>query len=365
MSEPIRHRRSATLKDVAELAGVSTATIARVMHKKGYVSESTRIAVEAALAQSGYRVNAVAQGLRKQRTFMIGHVLKRIAANPFFAEVALGAQEEAFRSDCGVVLANTQADAERERQAVEMLIQRRVDAIIFTTWTDERNVRVAVEAGVPVVQVQRVGDVETHTVTADNYSGALDATAHLLSLGHRRIAFIGVDPYAELSNVDDGPVPVTHRVIERDRLNGFLDAHNVAGVKPFDELIDLQGSYYSVEHARVVVKRLLTLPPHHRPTAVFATSDMIAAGVLQEIYAHGLRIPSEISVVGFDDTLSTLFAPPLTTVEQPMREIGQAAARLAIHSLQEAGGSQPFRHEQLTTTLVLRESTGPVSGIWS
>lgn len=330
------------------------------MHKNGYVSEQTRIVVEEALAKSGYRVNAVAQGLRKQRTFMLGHVLKRIAPNPFFAEVALGAQEEAARSGCGVVVANTQGDAERERLGVEMLIQRRVDAIIFTTWSDESNVRLAVEAGVPVVQVQRVGDVESHSVTVDNYRGSYDAVEHLIAFGHRRIAFIGVNPSTGDAAIDGVLIPVKHRVIERDRLHGYLDALNAHDVPVHDELVDLKGSYYAVQYAREVMRRFLSLPLERRPTAVFATSDMLAAGVLQEIDAHGHRVPRDLSVIGFDDTYATFLAPPLTTVEQPMHEIGKAAARLAIGTLHEADGPHENHSERLTTRLIVRDSTGPV-----
>jgi DNA-binding LacI/PurR family transcriptional regulator len=352
-------RTSATLKDVARMAGVSTATIARVLHNKGYVAKGTRRAVEAALEESGYQINAVAQGLRIRRTFTLGHVLQRIAPNPFFAEVALGAQQEADRQGCGVVVVNTQGDPEREKLGVETLIRRRVDAILFTTWADEANVGRAVAAGIPVVQVERFADVETHRVTVDNQVGAREAVEHLLNLGHRRIAFIGVSPNPVAHPNPDVTIPPKHRRIERERLAGYLEALDASDVLEREWLIDLEGTYYSTDHARAVVCRWLERPVEQQPTAIFATCDMLAAGVLQELYAHGLRVPDDISVIGFDDTYACYLSPPLTTVEQPTHEIGQAAARLAIATLSHTDGADQHRTERLVTRLVVRESTAP------
>src|SRR3954453_9323769 len=139
MNGSVSTRRQATLKDVATLAGVSTATIARVLHNNGYVAEATRRIVEDGLAQSGYRLNGVARGLRRQRTFLLGHVLQSIAPNPFFATVALSAQQEAEKHGWGIILCNTQSNSTAKRSAVETLLRQRVDAILFTTVTNEAN----------------------------------------------------------------------------------------------------------------------------------------------------------------------------------------------------------------------------------
>jgi LacI family transcriptional regulator len=353
-------RRDATLKDVAKLAGLSTATVARVLHNTGYVAPETRRAVEAALAESGYRVNAIAQGLRTQRTFVLGHVLKSIAPNPFYATVALGAQQEAATSGCGVIVFNTQGDAAAERSAVETLLRQRVDAILFTTVTDDENVELALAAGTPVVQVERVGTVRTHAVIVDDRHGARQATEHLIGLGHQRVAFIGVDP--ELPLVDGARRPVTgepeRRSIDRDRLAGYRDALSAHGLPIDPTLIDLGDTYYSPERGRAVTRRLLALAPSRQPTAIFAGCDLLAAGVLQELYAQGLRAPEDLSVVGFDDTFAPQLAPALTTVAQPMLALGHLAARLALNAVGD--GSEPsVRIERLTTELVVRDSTGP------
>lgn len=347
-------RKVATLKDVAARAGVSTATVARVLHANGYVADETRRLVDAAIADTGYQLNAVARGLRLRRTFTLGHVLQSISPNPFFAGVALGVEEAAAAHGCGVLLANTQGDPERERLGVETLLRRRVDAILFTTVADEANIRLALDAGTAVVQVERVSPIPTPAVTVDNATGAAEATAHLLALGHRRIAYIGVDPQAAPASA----LPTARRVVERERLAGYLGALRRHGVPVEDALIVLHESYYALDETRRAVHRLLQTPPAARPTAIFAACDMMAAAVLQEAYHQGLRIPDDLSVVGFDDTHASFLTPPLTTVAQPMIAIGQAAARLALDALQNGGAAAEPRTERLAARLIVRASTG-------
>jgi DNA-binding LacI/PurR family transcriptional regulator len=345
--------RPARLKDVAERAGVSVSTVARVLHDNGYVSPSTREAVDAALAECGYQINTVAQRLRKQRTAEIGHILDSISPNPFFAGVALGTERGAAEYGCTVLFSNTHGDADLERSGVEALLQRRVEAILFTTVTDERNVELALSAGAVVVQVERVSDVPTHAVTVDNYRGAFDATEHLLRLGHRRVACLGVDPDLRAAG---GAAP-HRRVVERERLSGYYDALRSFGLEVDEELVTLGPTYYDVPDVRAAVRRWLQLPAGRRPTAIFATCDIMAAGVLQEAHVSHLRVPDDLSLVGFDDTYASHLTPPLTTVRQPMEELGRVAVRLAMTS-RESAATVPLR-ERLTTQLIVRESTAP------
>ncbi len=344
---------SATLKDVAEAAGVSTATVARVIHERGYVAPETRAHVQSAIRATGYRLNVVAQGLRTRRTLVLGHLLLALSPNPFFATIALGVEEEAARRGCGVIIANTQEDPELERLAVETLIRRRVDAIVFTTVRDEQTMHAAIAASIPVVQVERSRLATVSSVTIDNYEGAFEAASHLIELGHRRIAFIGEDPDKRGAHVEPGL-----RLIERERLDGYRDALVQHGL-PFDlKLVDLGGRYYDLDHTRMVAGRWLDQTI--RPTAIFAACDLMAAGVLQEAYARGLHVPRDLSIVGFDDTLAAQLTPPLTTVVQPMIETGRLAAAIAIEAAEAHGHatSEP-RVERLTTHLVVRESTAP------
>jgi LacI family transcriptional regulator len=346
----------ATLKDVARLAGVSTATVARVIHNQGYVSSEARVAVEAAIEATGYRINAVAQGLRRQRSLVIGHVLRAIAPNPFFANIALGVDEEAARFGCGVLTTNTQEDSQMERDAVETLLRRQVDAILFTSVRDLHNLELAADAGIPVVQVERVSIPSLPGVVADNHQGTLAAIDHLISLGHRRIAFIGESSETR----GDG----YSRRVERDRLTGYREGLAAHGIATDEALVDIDGAYFDAEHARAVTRRMLEL--NDPPTAIFAACDHLACAVLQELYAQNIRVPDEMSVIGFDDTIAANLSPPLTTVAQPAIELGQVAVRMALDLIEQRsnGASEPNYPLQpcLRTELIVRESTGPAPG---
>lgn len=350
--------RRATLKDVAELAGVSTATVARVLHGNGSVADETRRIVEAAVAETGYQINAIAQGLRRQRSATIGHLLHGIIPNPFFAGVALGVEQEALRHGCGVLMVNTDGDAGRERLGVETLIRRRVDGILFTTPTHEDNVRLALAAGMPVVQVERMTVADTPAVTVDNLVGARAAVEHLIDLGHRRIAYVGAAPRGMQERAGAARWPD----VEQERLSGYRGALHDHGL-PIDETLIGLGRYYAREardrpnDGYVWMRRFLQR--EDPPRAVFATSDLLAAGALQAIYERSLRVPDDVSVVGFDDTYAPYFAPPMTTVEQPMVEIGHAAARLLFQSLSGPDGPAGERVVRLPTRLIVRGSSGP------
>jgi len=351
----VKLSRRATLRDVALRAGVSTATVARVLHGRGYVAADTRQAVERALGETGYSLNLLAQGLRRQRTGIFGHVLHAIYPNPFYAEVALGVEQEAMAHGYSVLAYNVQGDPGRERAGVQTLIQRRVDAIIFTTPIDAENVRLALAAGIPVVQVERPTPVPTPVVLLDNYVGTTAAMEHLILLGHRRIAFIGAGFERQ-----EAPPPWS---IEEQRFYGYRDTLGRHGM-PFERDWVGLGQYYSLEADASAndgyrfSAQLLDLSP--RPTAILAACDLLAAGVLQAAYERRLRIPGDLSVVGFDNTLAPCLSPPLTTVAQPMLQIGQAATRLALGQVQgeEQHGAPAV---SLPLRLVVRASTGPVA----
>ena len=350
-------KKNKTLKDVARVAGVSTATVARVLHNKGYIAGDTRTRVAAAIQETGYRINAVARNLRKQRTVSIGHIVTSILPNPFYAGVALGAEQEASRQGWSILMINAQDDAQRERLGVETFIQQRVDAILFTTPTSEANVRLALDAGVTVVQVERPTSLATHTVVVDNYAGTVEAVEHLIAYGHRRIAFVGGDPALY-------PEKFFGRYVEEERFAGYRDTLGKYSL-PLDKRLIILG-LYSSSNVAAPCDHYISLKPllqsDDRPTAVII-SDMQAVCLLQELYACALRIPEDISVIGFDDTYAPYFAPPLTSVQQPMLEIGKAAVRLALkHSLEEAASDhRTFEQVKLSTRLILRSSTGPVS----
>jgi LacI family transcriptional regulator len=352
--------KNTTLIEVAERAGVSIATVSRVLRNNGYVAPATRKRVEEAIRATGFRVNAVAQGLRSQRTFTIGHLMQSIAPNPFFAQVALGVENEARRSGYSVLLFNVNGNPQFEAEGVNRLIERRVDAILFTTAVDAANVATAVAAGIPVVQIERYTPVPTHMVRVDNFSGSAAATRHLIELGHTDIAYIGVDP-TKGSTTTGYP---GHREVDEQRMCGYTETMALHGLPVKHNLIRICRSYGAVGDiaeapAEAYEAARALLAEHPRPTAIFATYDIFAAGVLQAVYEAGLRVPADVSVIGFDNTYAPYLAPQLTSVAQPMLDIGRTAARIVVQTLQEEEPPPSLRTEVLSTRLVVRASTGP------
>jgi DNA-binding LacI/PurR family transcriptional regulator len=344
--------RPATLAQVAQLAGVSTATVARVIKSSGYVSTEARGRVEAAISAKGYRPNAIARGLRQRRSFTVGHILTSITINPFFVNVAHWAEEEALKHGYKTFFFNHNGSRERERLGIEQFIERRVDAVLFTNAWAEENVNLLTEANIPAIQLERVATVTAPSLRVDNKVGAIEAMQHLFAFGHRRIAFIGGDP--NLTRRPDG----YNKSVEIERLTAYRNAMREAGLRVDPGFVKL-GHYYRIEeggtgiegyrHARVV------LGLRNRPTAIFATCDILAAGVLQAIYDAGLRVPDDISLIGFDDTIGVYLTPQLTTVAQPMEELGRLGFQMALAAIEGRPNPSPG---PLKSRLVIRHSTG-------
>ncbi|WP_029074828.1 LacI family DNA-binding transcriptional regulator [Kaistia adipata] len=348
--------RSATLLDVAREAGVSRATVARVLSAGGYVGEETRLRVEEAVRLTGYRPNVMARSLRTQRTYTIGHITAEFTQNPFFAHVARSIEREGLAHGYKTFLYNQDGSDAHERAGVEQFIERRVDAVIFTYPRDPQSLAMLRAAAMPVVQIERDLTADTDAVLVDNYAGAAAGMAHLLQLGHRRIAFIGGDP-------DLHPRSSRRpRSVEEERLDAYRDA--LAGVgASIDEKLIWLGRYYEPDNGINIagyraMKALLELP--ERPTAIFTGCDVLAAGALQALYEANLRIPDDMSVVGFDDTTARILAPRLTSVAQPMTELGKTALQLALTQIDNSG-VEP-QTIILSPHLIVRNSTAPLRG---
>jgi DNA-binding LacI/PurR family transcriptional regulator len=352
--------RNATLKDVAARAGVSTATVSRVLHNHGYVSAAARERVEAALRESDYRLNTVAQELRRRRTIALGLIVQGLE-NPVFAEVTMGVERAAAEQGFNVLLFNARGSAELERRHVETLLRRRVDGIVFTAVLRAEHVRIARAAGVSVVQVARRVDEEAAAVVIDGHAGAVQAMEHLLGLGHRAIAYLG-DPYGFFG--DPSPFPEGGGAV-RERFAAYREGLAGVGVAPKPSwLVEGEfprdpGGWGSVETGAGHMRRLLAQAPEL--TAVFAASDILAAGALQELYRQGVRVPADLSLVGVDDSFARHLSPPLTSVRYPMFDLGMQAASIAIEQLDGDGGEPA--HVVLPMELAVRESTAlPRSG---
>lgn len=348
--------KSATLIEVAKLAGVSTATVNRVLKQQGYISEEAREKVLAAVAATNYRPNVVARNLRTQRSQTIGLMLTAITVNPFFVGVAHAVEAAAIAAGYRVVIFNHGGSDSYERHGVETFIAQRVDAVLFCTAANPANVELLAGAGIPAIEIERSLTETARFVRVNNYVGARAAIDHLVGLGHRRIAFVGGDPALYPQDA------ARRRSVEEDRLAAYRDGMAAHGLAMQADYVRL-GQYYDLAsdgsgaEGRAHAEALLALPTP--PTAIFATCDILAVGVLQTLYKAGKRVPHDLSVVGFDDTLAPYLAPQLTTVAQPIAELGRQGfemARAAIDKRDMQG------EVVLDAGLVIRQSTGPAPG---
>ena len=324
------------MKEVARAAEVSVATVSHVINRTRFVSPALAERVRLAMQDLGYTPDATARSLRIRRTQTIG-LLVPDNSNPFFAELSQVIEEAGFEAGYTTILGNSAEQADRERRYVEALVAKRVDGLIIAPSRDDDGTLEAILAPskVPVVVIDR--DVHlpgADVVLYDSEAGSHAATRYLLGLGHRRISFVA------------GPADVEPAAA---RLRGFLRALAEAGVAP-GAVVDADFHYRG---GLAAADRLLA--SGERPTAIFAANDLMAAGVLRALAARGLRVPDDISVVGFDDApLAEMVSPALTTVRQPLQEMAQTAVSMLLQRIGgESGGP---RRRVLTTELVVRES---------
>jgi len=324
-----------TIRDVAARAGVSVATVSKVINNRYGVASDTTARVQAVIDELGYEASLVAQSLRNHRTNVIGILVADL--EPFSTELLKGAADAIRYSGFELVIYSAGGHARDrvgwERRYLSRLSGTLIDGAVLVTPTV-----VDVNYGAPIVAIDpHTGQSGLPTVVSDNLRGAQLATGHLLSLGHRRIAMLTGRPDLESAQL---------------RERGYREALRAAGVSVDESLIRL-GAYdseVSLEQARL----LLTAPDP--PTAVFAANDMSAIATIEVATELGLRVPADLSVVGFDNIPeSTLCAPPLTTVEQPIRKMGERSIELLLSLIR--GEKLQATHITLATNLVIRQST--------
>jgi LacI family transcriptional regulator len=331
-----------TLKQLGHLAGVHPSTVARVLNgdPRQRVSEDVRLRILALAAEHGYQPNHLARSLRTKRSHVVGTLIPDIA-NPFFALLFRGIEDALAEHDVSVILANTDDDPCREERGVAMLRGRQVDGLILATARRRDPVieRLTAER-VPLVLVNRHTDpLAANSVVPADYTGSITAVAHLVGLGHRRIAHI--------AGSDEMSTGAT-------RLTGYVDALASHGIA-YDPDLVLQGSYRE-SGGYEAARALLALP--EPPTAIFAVNDLAAAGVIRAVREAGLEVPQDVSVVGFND-LSTVAptTPSLTTLHLPLHAMGMAAAERLLAQIQ---GRTTFAEPVIMpVTLMARGSTGP------
>ncbi len=327
-----------TMADIARRAGVSVSTVSRALAGSPLVTAATRQRIARLAGDAGYVLNQVAQGLRLQRSRQLLVILPSIA-NPFFAEVVLGVEEEAQARGYGVLVGNTSGAPEREAALGRHLQTGVVDGLLVLMGRIPSVLSDIAAAHRVVAISERVPGSGIATVTIDNAAAAQEAVEHLIALGHRRIAHIAGRARSNVA---------------LQRIKGYRAALQAAGIAPDEALIALGD--FSVASGEAAMRRLLAIEP--RPTAVFCGNDEMAIGVIRAARARGLHVPGDLSVVGFDDVpLAAAYDPPLTTVQQPRHEMGRAAAALLIDQL--ADEHHPRDDAPLPHRLVVRDSTAP------
>src|SRR5512133_1465261 len=272
----------ATIREVAESAGVSYATVSHVINNTRFVTKETRERVLAAMTALNYRPNTLARSLRQGKTNTLGLVLPD-SANPFFAEISRSIEDEAFNKGYSVFLCNTELDTQRELFYVDVLSKKQVDGIIFIAAGDQTDsLDFLVRENMPVVMIDRdVPNVQVDAVLPDHQLGGFLATHHLLEIGHTRIACIA------------GPSSITPSA---ERIIGYRKALEQAGV-PFDESLLFRGDYHA-QSGMEITHAILQMDP--RPTAIFALNDLMALGALRAAAEDGCTVPKDLAVVGYD-----------------------------------------------------------------
>jgi LacI family transcriptional regulator len=330
-----------TMNDVAKLANVSIQTVSAVINDKPGITEPTRFRVRAAIAQLDYHPNFLASSLRAQRSFTIGVLIPSIT-NPFFPEFVRGIEDVAQKHGYALFLCNSDDDPQKATAYLQLLRKHRIAGLIAAFQPRDPEAHSVLQSllahHVPVVLM---GSRQPHerivTVTEDDEHGTFLVTSHLLDLGHRRIGMI---------------MPPTGSEVEKNRVTGFLKAHASRSIEVAPELLVPGG--FDVPDGQRGVSALMQLPKP--PTAIVAANDLVAIGSLNTLRHMNKRVPEEMAVVGYDNIrMAELFHPSITTIAQPLYEMGETAmgAVLARISNRELGG-EIIRFE---TRLIVRASS--------
>jgi LacI family transcriptional regulator len=329
-----------TMRQIADLAGVSIATVSRVLNGRGDVSDETRDLVSRVIRENGYTANRSARGLSAGRTGLVG-ILVPLVYPAYFSAILGGAAEALSERSLQIVLSPTGGEHDREVSVLDRLHGLTDGALIILPEESSEELEGLLDSGYRFVVLDPLMPLDERipSVSAAHTSGADQAMRHLLDLGHTRIAQI-TGPRGWLAT--------------EDRRRGYRAALAAAGILP-DQSLEVE-ALPEIPPGREAAEYLLDLP--EPPTAIFAFNDNIAIGAVQAARSRGLRVPEDLSIVGFDDVEhATIVTPELTTVRQPLAEMGRTAVSLLIRLLER----QRFEtlHVELATRLVVRDSTAP------
>lgn len=330
-----------TIHDVAKKAGVAPITVSRVINKSGYVSDSVRIKVNAAIDELGYVPNIIARSLRSKRTNTIALVFTDIT-NPFFNILTRGVEDAAFEAGFNVIICNTDESQEQEDNYIQLLLQKQVDGILLVpAETHSQSIELIRKHNTPLVIVDRCiegGGVDI--VRGDSEGGAYQLTNFLIGLGHKRITLMS------------GPDKVSTSV---DRVNGYKKAMLEHGLT---DNIDFFFGTYSQESGSQITRQVLSR--NEKPTAIFGGNNLISIGALSALRELGYKVPDDVAVVSFDDIPENFsYFPFMTVISQPPYAIGQKAMQLLVSRIKD-GDVAPTDFQEIVfpVELVVRESSG-------
>ena len=332
------HISNVKMSDIANAAGVSLATVGRVLHNNGYVSKENREKIETLIHEMGYVPNQMARGLKNSQSMLIGHMVV-FNPNMLFAKISLAVNQAAAAQGFHVLTMTSYRGLNEEENQLNELIGRRVDGVIITSNGSIPSglVERLVERNIPVVMVERTYDLPyVDRIQVDDLGGAKQAVEHILQKGHRNIGFVGMQ--------------LVHEV-EKLRYQGYQAALKEAGIRLDPDAVCLM-SDYSAADGDEAARHLMNLKVP--PTAIFATSDLFACGILQYLYTIHKRVPEDVSIVGYDDTLSTMLTPQITSIGLDLDEIGADATALLIERMEDV--KRPAQTLPIQTVLIDRHS---------
>ncbi|MET0813459.1 MAG: LacI family DNA-binding transcriptional regulator [Microbacterium sp.] len=328
-----------SIRDVAERAGVSVGTVSNVLNHRERVTPESVVRVNSAIAELGYVRNDAARQLRAGRSATVGLVVLDVR-NPFFTELARGAENEADRRGLSILLANSDENVGREARYLDLFEQQRVRGILISPYQQVgERLRQMRERGIPAVLVDRRSEDDLFSsVSVDDELGGYLAVRHLLESGRRRILFTG------------GPIDM--RQLDDRRRGARRAVDEVAGASL--EVLPAQAS--QVEDGSTAGAEIASRPPEHRPDAVFCANDLVALGVLQSLSAHRIDVPRDIALIGFDDIdFAAAAVVPLSSVRQPARLMGETALRILVQESDDP--ARPPERVVFEPELVIRASS--------
>lgn len=333
-------QRRPRVKDIAFRAGVSSATVSRVLNNKPGVSPKSRKKVLETIEELGYEPNILARSLRVRRTHTIGVLVSDIT-NPFFAEVVRGIEDVAHKNGFSLILCNSEEDLLKEKQYLTLLRAKRVDGIIFSpSGKNHTEVENTLKLGIPIVSMDRqIDGHEIDSILVENAAGTRMAVHHLASHGYQKIAIIS------------GPQSST---TGKERLEGYLQGINENNLSSDESII--MKSDFSLKGAISATNSLMQLSP--RPDALLVSNNLMTIGSLQVLSEVGMKIPKDIAVIGFDDMpWAALIDPPLSVISQPAYDMGNLAANVLLNRISKGYEGLPIKM-RLNTQLIIRESCG-------